>query len=421
MRSAALEIVAIGDELLLGQTVDTNSAWLSRELATQGIRVVRRATVGDDAAAIRAAVSEALERTGAVVCTGGLGPTRDDLTRPVIADMFDRALAIDDDVLRALEERFARLGREMSPTNRVQAEVPEGAIVLANAHGTAPGLILVDDAERFVILLPGVPREMRGLYADAVLPWLLQRWPGRTGAIAHRVLRTTGIAESRLAELLEPAWDHLGDLGVAFLPSATGVDLRFTSWGTQTEAQATKAFDRIESRVRSIAGEWIYGDGDADLVDAVSAALRARGFTIAVAESCSGGLLAKRLTDRPGSSDYMLGGIVAYANAVKVEQLGVAAGAIEAHGAVSEPVALEMARGVAARLGSDCALSITGVAGPGGGTEKKPVGTVCMAARVGETERAVTMKLPGDRAEIRERSAQAALALLWRLLQEEST
>ena len=421
MRSAALEIVAIGDELLLGETVDTNSAWLSRELATQGIRVVRRATVGDDAVAIRAAVAEALERTGAVICTGGLGPTRDDLTRPVVAEMFGRALAIDDDVLRALEARFARLGREMSPTNRVQAEVPDGAIVLPNAHGTAPGLILVDEADRFVILLPGVPREMRGLYADAVLPWLLQRWPERTGAIAHRVLRTTGIAESRLAELLEPAWEHLGDLGVAFLPSATGVDLRFTSWGTSSDAQASKAFDRIESRVRSIAAQWIYGTGETDLVDAVAAALRARGFTIAVAESCTGGLLAKRLTDQAGSSDYMLGGIVAYANAVKIEQLDVRAASIEAHGAVSEPVALEMARGVADRLGSDCALSITGVAGPGGGTEAKPVGTVCMAVCVGEKEHVVTVKLLGDRAEVRERSAQAALALLWRMLQEEST
>ena len=421
MRSAALEIVAIGDELLLGQTVDTNSAWLSRELATQGIRVVRRATVGDDADAIRASVGEALERTGAVICTGGLGPTRDDLTRPVVAGMFGRALRIDDEVLRALEARFARLGREMSPTNRVQAEVPEGAIVLVNAHGTAPGMILVDDADRFVILLPGVPREMRGLYADAVLPWLLQRWPARSGAIEHRVLRTTGIAESKLAEMLEPAWEHLGEIAVAFLPSATGVDLRLTSWGALSEAQAAKAFDRIESRVRNIAGEWIYGSDEADLVDAVAAALRARGLTIAVAESCTGGLLAKRLTDRPGSSDFMLGGVVAYANAVKVEQLGVAASAIDAHGAVSEPVALEMARGVAHRLGSDCALSITGVAGPGGGTDAKPVGTVCIGVRAGETERVVTMKLIGDRAEVRERSAQAALALLWRMLQEEST
>lgn len=419
-RAPAVEILTVGDELLLGQTVDTNAAWLSRELSTQGIRVVRRATVGDEAAAIHAAVSEALARTGALICTGGLGPTRDDLTRPVVAEVFGLPLRIDEEVLAALEARFRRLGREMAASNRCQAEVPEGAIVLPNANGTAPGLILRDEADRFAVLLPGVPREMRALYRDALLPWLLERWPARPGAIVHRVLRTTGIAESKLAELLEPAFADLGEIGVAFLPSGTGVDVRLTSWGTQSEADASRAFDALEARIRAAAGAWIYATGDADLAEAVGERLRAAGLSIAVAESCTGGLLAKRLTDRAGSSDYMLGGVVAYANSAKIEQLGVPEREIEQHGAVSEPVALAMARGVAQRLGSACALAVTGIAGPGGGTPAKPVGTVCIAGLAPGSERVLTLRLPGDRAEIRERSAQAALGLLWKLLDEEA-
>ena len=416
----ALEIVAIGDELLLGQTIDTNSAWLARELAQHGIRVVRGTTTGDDEAAIRTAVTGALERTGAVLCTGGLGPTRDDITRPVVASVFGRPLRIDDEVLAALEARFRRIGREMSPLNRCQAEVPDGALVLPNANGTAPGLILSDDDDRFAVLLPGVPREMRGLFTDHVLPWLLARWPERSGPVCHRVLRTTGIAESKLAELLEPALAELDGLGVAYLPSPSGVDVRLTSWGDRAQKEAERAFDRIEEAVRAIAGRWVYTSGIVDLADAVGDALRRRSWTIAAAESCTGGLIAKRLTDRAGSSEYMLGGVVAYANDVKVETLDVPPELIVEHGAVSEPVAAAMARGASARLHADCAVAVTGIAGPGGGTAAKPVGTVCIAARTPEHERSTTMRSLGDRAEVRERASQAALALLLELLDGDS-
>ena len=417
---AAVEIVAIGDELLLGQTIDTNSAWLSRELALHGIRVVRRATTGDDAGAIRAAVAEALDRTGGVICTGGLGPTRDDLTRPVVAELFGRSLLVDEGVLASIEARFRALGREMAANNRCQAEVPVGALVLSNANGTAPGLVLTRDDGAFAALLPGPPRELRAMFADALLPWLLARWPERAGAVAHRVLRTTGIPESKLAELLEPAFADAGELGVAFLPSVTGVDVRLTSWGTLPAEEATSSFDRIERAVRARAGEWIYAVGERDLADVVGDLLRARGLAIAVAESCTGGLIAKRLTDRPGSSDYVLGAVVAYANAAKVTQLDVPVELIETHGAVSEQVALAMARGVARRLHADCAVAVTGIAGPGGGTDAKPVGTVCIAALAPGTEQSRTMRVPGDRSEVRERSAQAALALLWKLLEKEA-
>ena len=416
----ALEIVAIGDELLLGQTIDTNSAWLARELAQHGIRVVRGTTTGDDEGAIRAAVGDALERTGAVICTGGLGPTRDDVTRPVVASMFGRQLRVDADVLAALEERFRRVGREMSPLNRCQAEVPAGAVVLPNANGTAPGLVLTDDAGRFAVLLPGVPREMRGLFQDHALPWLLHRWPARPGAVCHRVIRTTGIAESKLAELLEPALAELDGIGVAYLPSPTGVDVRLTCWGDRSQTDAERAFDRIENDVRAVAARWIYARGIVDLAEAVGDALQQRGWTVAAGESCTGGLIAKRLTDRAGSSEYMLGGVVAYANDVKIESLGVPHELIVAYGAVSEPVAAAMARGATERLHADCAVAVTGIAGPGGGTEAKPVGTVCIAARTPERERVTTIRSLGDRGEVRERAAQAALALLLDLLHEES-
>lgn len=419
-RRAALEIVAIGDELLLGQTIDTNSAWLARELAQHGIRVLRGTTTGDDEAAIRAAVGGALERTGAVICTGGLGPTRDDITRPVVASIFDRELRVDAALLAALEARFRRIGREMSPLNRCQAEVPDGATVLPNANGTAPGLILTDEMDRFAVLLPGVPREMRGLFEEHLLPWLLNRWPSRAGPVCHRVLRTTGIAESKLAELLEPALADLDGVTVAYLPSPSGVDVRLTSWGERARADAERVFDRIEQGVRALAGRWIYARGVVDLADAVADALRRRSWTIALAESCTGGLIAKRLTDRPGSSEYVLGGIVAYANEVKIDALGVPAELLAAHGAVSEPVAAAMAQGARERLRADCAVAVTGIAGPGGGTEAKPVGTVCIAARTPERERVATVRSLGDRGEVRERAAQAALALLLDLLHEES-
>lgn len=416
----AVELVSIGEELLLGETVDTNAAWLARELASHGIRVTRAATVGDDEAEIRAAVAHALQRTGGVIATGGLGPTRDDRTRPAVAALFDRDLHVDEDLLAALRTRFAASGVEMPASNRCQAEVPEGATVLPNPQGTAPGLVLEGADGGFAIVLPGVPLEMQGIFREAVLPWLAARWPGQSAVVRHRVIRTTGIAESELAERLEPLFAAADDLAIAFLPGGTGVDVRLTSRAGSAGDEDAAGFERVEREVRARAGAWIYGIDDMDLVDAVAERLRARGQRLAVAESCTGGLVAKRLTDRAGASDYMLGGVVAYANDAKRALLDVEAGLIAAHGAVSEEVALAMTRGATRRFGADCAIAVTGVAGPSGGTPAKPVGTVCIAVRAGDAERARTMRFASrDRQEIRERSAQAALALLWNLLGEE--
>ncbi|HEX6940732.1 MAG TPA: competence/damage-inducible protein A [Longimicrobiales bacterium] len=415
----AVELLTIGDELLLGDRVDTNSAWLARRLGAEGIRVARRATVGDDEAAIADAVRDALGRTGGVLCTGGLGPTADDLTRPAVARVFGRTLRVDEDVLAAIRARFARLGREMPESNRVQAEVPAGATVLPNAWGTAPGLALEDDAGRFAILLPGVPHEMKRLVDAHVLPYLRRRWPAAGRPIVSRILRTTGIAESAVAERVADLAATFRPLTVAYLPGFAGVDLRLTSWGALDADAATRRLDEAEAALRERLHGFVYGTDDDDLAAVVGAELKRRGLTLAVAESCTGGLIAKRMTDAPGASAYVLAGIVTYSNDSKRALLGVRPETLATHGAVSEETVREMAEGALRVVGADYAIAVSGVAGPGGGSPEKPVGTVwvCVAG-AGRTEPRL-LRLPGDREEVRERAAQAAIALLWRHLGEE--
>lgn len=414
-----VEVVTIGDELLLGETVDGNAAWLGRTLAASGIRVSARATVGDDPPAIREAAARSLERTGTVLCTGGLGPTLDDVTKPVLADLFGRPLVLDDEVLDHIRRRFETRGLPMPDINRGQAEVPEGATVFMNPRGTAPGLALEDEGGRVAILLPGVPAEMRVLVEGQVLPYLERRWPEGRRPIVHRVLRTTGIPESALAERVDDIVRDLPGLGVAFLPSTTGVDLRLTSWGALPPGEAEAALDAALERLRARVGSAVYTVGTEGLTEVVGRILRERGLTLAVAESCTGGLLGKRLTDVPGSSEYFVGGVIAYADDAKVSMLGVRPETLAATGAVSGETAREMAEGARVRLGAGAALAITGVAGPGGGTEEKPVGTVWVAAATAEGSRAEHRRFAGDRGEVRDRSAQAALELLRRTLTRE--
>jgi nicotinamide-nucleotide amidase len=416
MAEAAVEVVAIGDELLLGATVDANGAWLGRRLGTVGVRVARRATVGDVAADIRDAVTEALERTGAVICTGGLGPTPDDLTKPVVASIFGRELVLDDALLAALYRRFEERGIRMAANNRTQAEVPAGAIIFPNPRGTAPGLCLEDEQGRFAILLPGVPAEMRAIVDGSVIDYLVRRWPDRPGPILHRTVRTTGIPESTLAQRIDDLLPTFEPLTVAFLPGVSGVDVRLTSWGGLPEAEAAPRLDAADAALSERLGAHVYGRNEQDLVDVVSERLVAAGLTLSLAESCTGGLIAKRLTDRPGASRFLLAGIVSYSNDVKVELLGVRPETLRAHGAVSGETAREMAEGVRERTGARAGLSVTGIAGPEGGTETKPVGTVWIAAAVDGATEVRHLRLPGDRAEVRERGAQAALALLLSLI-----
>jgi len=413
-----LELLTVGTELLLGHTVDTNAAELGRALAAAGVEIDRHTTVADRADAIRGAVAEALARTGAVLTTGGLGPTRDDVTKTVVAELLGRPLRLDDALLRGLEERFRRLGRwPMPDVNRSQAMIPEGATVLPNTRGTAPGL-WIDGERGLVVLLPGVPREMRGLLVEEVLPRLVARQArtgGATAVVLSRSVRTTGIPESALAERLTGVEEEIAPLTLAYLPSEDGVDLRVTAWALPRE-DAERRLEAAATLVRSRGGDHCYGDDGADLAAVVLDAVRARRGRLAVAESCTGGLLGARLTAVPGASDVFVGGVVAYANGVKTDLLGVPSDIVEQHGAVSEETVRAMAAGAQRVFNAYCALAVTGIAGPSGGTSEKPVGTVWLAAAAGENVRALKRIFPGDREEIRRRGAQAALDLLRRLL-----
>ncbi len=410
-----LEVLTIGTELLLGLTVDTNAAELGRALAAAGAEITRRTTVADRPEAIRAGVAEALDRTGFVITTGGLGPTRDDMTKTVVADLFDKQLVLDDRLLVDLEARFKKLGRPMPALNRTQAEVPDGATVLPNPRGTAPGLWVEDARGRVVVLLPGVPREMRGLLVEEVLPRLVARQGAERRVVLSRTLRTTGIAESALAERVGPIEPEIAPLTLAYLPSVDGVDLRVTAWGlAPRDAEARLA--AVVERLRAAVGEHGYGEDGADLAAVVLDALRQGRHRLGVAESCTGGMVAERVTNIPGASATFIGGVVAYADVVKTAALKVPIETLEAHGAVSEETVRAMAEGAQRLFSADCTIAVTGIAGPGGGTPEKPVGTVWFAARVHTAARAVRRVFPGDRDEIRRRAAQAALDLLRRQL-----
>jgi len=410
-----LELLTIGNELLLGFTADTNGAEIARVLSAVGVRVVRRTSVGDSADDIRDAVGEALARTGAVLTTGGLGPTRDDVSKHAVAGLFDAPLEFDPEVWAGLVERFVRMGRTPPASNRSQAEVPRGATVLRNRWGTAPGLWL-EGAPGLVIMLPGVPGEMRMMLEHEVLPRLAGRADGLV--VRSRLVRTTAIAESALAERMGDVERELAPLTLAYLPGPDGVDLRLTAWQLPS-GEADQRLGAAAALLRRRAGEHVYGEGDTDLAAVVLEAARARRLTIATAESCTGGLVGGRLTAIPGSSDVYLGGVVSYANELKLALLGIEPSQLDAHGAVSEPVALAMARGAAVRLGSGAAVSVTGIAGPGGGSEAKPVGTIWVAAVAGDRLEARHAVLSGNRQEIRARAAQAALYLLRRVLRHD--
>lgn len=415
-----IELVTIGDELLLGFTIDTNAAHLAREFAAVGVRIARRSTVGDDPNVISAAVQEALDRTGAVITTGGLGPTADDRTKPVIGALFGRTMVMDDAILAALEERWKkRFGVALPASNRQQAMVPSDCTILTNRHGSAPGIWLEDVRGRWVAMLPGVPREMRGMLSDTLLPRVRDRMqsanPGDGTVVRSRTLRTANIAESALADRLGELASGVNGLSLAFLPGNDGVDLRVTVSGVpsrEAERQLNEAARLIEAKVAN----FIYGSEQDDMAAIVLALCGERGATVAVAESCSGGLLGGRFTSIPGSSAIFMGGVISYHNDSKIRDLGVSPDVLNEFGAVSEQTARAMASGVRQRFGTTVGLSITGVAGPSGGTPEKPVGTVWVAVDIEGDVQAVRAAMPGDRNEMRYRSTQLVLDRLRRAL-----
>jgi nicotinamide-nucleotide amidase len=407
-----VDLVTIGTELLLGFTVDTNSAFAGRRLGEVGVRIARRTSVRDDPDEIRRAVADALTRSRLVITTGGLGPTRDDMTKKVVAELFDAPLEFQEPIWADLKAKWARIGRNIPDSNRCQAEVPRGATVLPNRRGTAPGLWLSGPPGE-VVMLPGVPSEMRGLLIEEVIPRLLSRGGGRV--ISSRLLRTTAIPESTLADRLAAVENTLAPLTLAYLPGLEGVDLRLTAWDLDP-SEAAPLLAHAAERIRDVVGANCYGEGEDDLAAVLLATLQAAGQTVAVAESCTGGMIGERLTNVPGSSASFLGGVIAYHDDVKISGLSVSAALIREHGAVSEPVVRAMAAGAVERTGADVGVAVTGIAGPGGGSEEKPVGTVWFGYSVGGRVESERLGLPGTRADIRGRATQFALfGLLKRL------
>jgi len=368
------EIICVGTELLLGDILNTNAQFLGQQLAMLGIPHYYQTVVGDNRERLKRAIAIASERSQLLIFTGGLGPTPDDLTVETIADFFETPLVEKPEILEDIAQKFALRGRKMAPSNRKQASIPEGADILYNPIGSAPGIIWQPRGDRLTLLtFPGVPAEMKRMWAEIAVPYLRENgWCGQT--IYSRTLKFWGISESRLAEKVA----HLLELGnptVAPYANYGEAKLRISARAT-SEAIARELIVPVEAEIRYIAGWDCYGIDDDTPASAVGRLLRERGQTLSVAESCTGGGLGAMMTEIPGSSDYFWGGVIAYDNRVKRELLAVNATDLEQLGAVSDRVAEQMAAGVRSRLGTDWGLSVTGIAGPGGGTETKPVGLV---------------------------------------------
>ncbi len=408
-RQVVAELVAIGDELLAGHIVNSNGQFLARALRSVGVVTQWMTTVGDDQERIEEALRQALGRAGVVVITGGLGPTPDDVTREVVAKLLAVPLVADAEALAAMRARFAARGLAMSKNNERQAQIPQGATILRNPSGTAPGFMFSwEGCQAFV--LPGVPAEMRAMVEQEVLPRLRQlaaEW-----SVQERVLRTTGIPESTLAERLAQLSVPEG-VQVAYQAGTQGVDVRLTAQGPDPEA-CQRALEEVAAEVRQRVGEFIYGADSCRLEEAVGTLLRTAGKTIAVAESCTGGLVAHRLTNVSGSSAYFERGVVVYSNRAKQELLGVPEELLARHGAVSPEVAVAMAEGIRRVAKTDLGLSTTGIAGPTGGTPTKPVGLVYIGFSDGTQSVCKRCLFPFDRLTNKERAATAALDMVRR-------
>jgi nicotinamide-nucleotide amidase len=409
------DVVAVGTELLLGQIVDTNSAWLGEHLAANGINSLLQVKVGDNLGRVESVLRATLAEADAVIMCGGLGPTHDDLTREAIAAVMGVELRPDEAVADVITNMFASRGRYMAANNLRQALVPEGATIIPQTRGTAPGLICpvtIAGIDKVVYAVPGVPHEMKEMVERAVLPDLRRR-SGDTGVIVSRTLRTWGESESGLNERLDPVIARLDETGnptLAFLASGwEGLKVRLTAKAA-TDGEAESLLDTWDAEVRAVVGEHVFAVDDENMESATLALMRARGVTLGVAESVTGGLVAGRLTAVPGASDVLRGAIVSYASEVKFDLLGVPEGPV-----VSEAAAAAMATGVRRVLGADVGLALTGVAGPSE-QDGMPVGTLCVGIDDGTVVATRTFRLPGQREQMRQMSVITALDFLRRHL-----
>jgi nicotinamide-nucleotide amidase len=403
------EIVAIGNEVLFGYVIDTNTAFIASELHKAGIEVLRKSVIPDTKDEILRSLREALERSDLVILTGGLGPTHDDITKKTISSFLKKRLILNEKILLSVKTHFARKGIRMPQVNTSQALVPQGAIALENPLGTAPGL-LFEEAFGTIILLPGVPAEMREIFSNSVIPYLSKK--GEHQAIAIQTIHTTGISESELYERIK---SMRMSAAIAFLPFFTGVDIQVTVRADSSE-NAHDELKRTAGRIMEKIDDYYYGSDDETMERVIGILLSMRRKTVAIAESCTAGLAMKRITDVPGSSTYFMGGVVAYSNEAKMEMLNVKEKVLKLKGAVSPEVAKAMAEGVRNLMHADYGISITGIAGPGGATDNKPVGLVYLGIADAKETEALEFLLSGTRETIRVQAAQAALDILRRSL-----
>ncbi len=412
--SVRVELVAVGTELLLGQLTDTNTVYVAQQLAASGIDVLGTHAVGDNRARIAATIRAALERVDGVITTGGLGPTVDDLTKEAVCDALGLETELHEPSLRQMQEFFAAMGREMRENNRKQAEIPRGARVLENPRGTAPGFIAFDAAGKFVASMPGVPREMKPMLAELVIPYLRERFAIRE-AIYTRFLHTINIGESEIDHRIDDLFRASENPKIAVLAHEGQCDVKIMAKAASRE-EAEAMIAPLEREIAARLDGFVYARDDESIAAAIVRLLGERGKTLGTVESCTGGRLASALTAVPGASAVFMGGVVAYDNAVKIHELGVAEGTLAEHGAVSEATARAMARGVRERLGVGVGIATTGIAGPSGGSPEKPVGLVWFAIDDGEQVQARSFQFRGDRDAVQRRATVMALGLLWRAL-----
>ena len=408
-------VVAVGNELLIGKTVDTNGSWLSEKLTDLGVPVAGRWVTGDDPGSIQDCIKDALEKADIVIVTGGLGPTSDDLTRPAVADLFRHKLIEDPVLVQRLHDRFSAMGYDSLPQrNLVQAKVPEGAIVIDNKEGTAPGLI-IEDAGRVVILLPGVPREMKMIFDLKVKEYINSQFRSHLIPTLERTFNTSGIPESLLAEEMAGHTDKFPpDVSLAFLPGLQGGSLRITT--PDTDGKGLARLGLCEEVLMPVIAPHFYSMGATDIVDTLASLLLSAKKNLAVGESCTGGLISKRITDRPGSSRYFRGGIIAYDVETKSSVLGIEKQIIATKGVVSQEVASLLAERSARLMNADFGIGITGVAGPGVGSSDVPVGTVCYAVFGDGRVHTFQKVFGGNRQAVRTRAAQVALFSFFQML-----
>ncbi len=404
------EIIAIGSELLTPTKTDTNSLWLTEKLNAIGIEVKLKTIVGDDELRLAETIKDALRRSDIVITTGGLGPTEDDITRKISAKAVDRKLVFRQELVEEIKERFRRWGREMPEINERQAFIIDGADVLPNPNGSAVGMSL-EIEDKFFVVLPGPPRELKPMFENFVLPRL--RETAGEIFVKRKILRVSGMGESAVDELIAPIYKDYKNVNTSILFNRSEIELHLTAQ-TKTETEAVKLLEELSGKIAGKLGITVFALNGETMEEIVGQILSEKNKTVSIAESCTGGLIGERLTSVSGSSKYFLEGVIVYSNEAKIRQLNVAPELIEKHGAVSGEVCEAMAEGMREQAKTDYAISVTGIAGPDGGTDEKPVGLVFIGFSDETKTKSVKINLPGDRYLIRWRASQAALDLLRR-------